>query len=478
MDQATFYCQLCRTKLNLRGDFDSFVEQRRADQVGALNTSVLDTSRIDESFIVLDNQRQGGPPHPRTLDESFVVLGSASLLRPVAGTQPTAAAVASTSGRDAGGSGAGAAAGSSSSAAAGTAGLDGKLQALKALFELASTATVVDHPLCLDCAAQLKEEVEAQVAETEREIAAYSEALARLEAEPAQTLIEEDFEQEMSQIAADTDAMRQRTAALEAELAAVARDTAALEAVAADMDAKEERYWHEFNEYQLALTAHVKERDALLNRIDRGNQRLQLLKSTNVLNDAFRIWHDGAFGTISGFRLGRTPEVHVEWDEINAAWGQAVLLLHTMAQSCKLNFSAYRLLPMGSHPRVADKRSTYDLFGPVNKLWSANYDKAMVCYLACLKEFGDFARARDVSEGKQQPFEFPFPVEGDKVGNYTIKLSMLNKDVKWTKALKLMLANLKVALQWMIRRDMMAVPQLPSLGLEGPASQPLMLPAS
>eukprot|EP00967_Tisochrysis_lutea_P042920 scaffold51711_cov22-Tisochrysis_lutea.AAC.1 len=42
--------------------------------------------------------------------------------------------------------------------------------------------------------------------------------------------------------------------------------------------------------------------------------------------------HDGPFGTISGFRLGRTPEAPVEWDEINAAWGQAVLLLHTMAQ--------------------------------------------------------------------------------------------------------------------------------------------------
>jgi beclin 1 len=52
-----------------------------------------------------------------------------------------------------------------------------------------------------------------------------------------------------------------------------------------------------------------------------------------------RIWHDGPFGTISGFRLGRTPECPVEWDEINAAWGQAVLLLHTMAQQCKLNFS-------------------------------------------------------------------------------------------------------------------------------------------
>lgn len=47
--------------------------------------------------------------------------------------------------------------------------------------------------------------------------------------------------------------------------------------------------------------------------------------------------HDGPFGTISGFRLGRTSEMPVEWDEINAAWGQAVLLLYTMAQASKRN---------------------------------------------------------------------------------------------------------------------------------------------
>ena len=77
-------------------------------------------------------------------------------------------------------------------------------------------------------------------------------------------------------------------------------------------------------------------------RIDRTNQRLQLLQGVNVLNDAFRIWHDGPFGTISGFRLGRTPDAPVSWDEINAAWGQAVLLLHTMAHACKLTFSGKR----------------------------------------------------------------------------------------------------------------------------------------
>ncbi len=59
---------------------------------------------------------------------------------------------------------------------------------------------------------------------------------------------------------------------------------------------------------------------------------LKQLQQTNVYHDVFRIWHDGPFGTIGGFRLGRTNEAPVEWDEINAAWGQTLLLLNTLAQ--------------------------------------------------------------------------------------------------------------------------------------------------
>jgi hypothetical protein len=43
--------------------------------------------------------------------------------------------------------------------------------------------TAVDHPLCLDCAAQLKEEVHKQLEELEGEIAAYSDAVVRLQAQ-------------------------------------------------------------------------------------------------------------------------------------------------------------------------------------------------------------------------------------------------------------------------------------------------------
>ena len=67
-------------------------------------------------------------------------------------------------------------------------------------------------------------------------------------------------------------------------------------------------------------------------QIDRAESQLERLKRTNVYNDVFHIWHRGAFGTISGFRLGKTPTHPVDWDEMNAAWGQAVLLLHTLAQ--------------------------------------------------------------------------------------------------------------------------------------------------
>uniref|UniRef100_UPI00200E5CEC hypothetical protein n=1 Tax=Escherichia coli TaxID=562 RepID=UPI00200E5CEC len=96
----------------------------------------------------------------------------------------------------------------------------------------------------------------------------------------------------------------------------------------------------------------------------------------------------GPFGTIGGFRLGRTPEHPVPWDEINAAWGLCVLLLSAMARSARVTFSAgRRLLPLGSRARVADARGTHDLFGPVSRLWTAPYDRAMAAYVGCLGEF-------------------------------------------------------------------------------------------
>eukprot|EP00252_Welwitschia_mirabilis_P021575 TRINITY_DN5565_c0_g1_i1.p1 TRINITY_DN5565_c0_g1~~TRINITY_DN5565_c0_g1_i1.p1 ORF type:complete len:243 (-),score=42.44 TRINITY_DN5565_c0_g1_i1:347-1075(-) len=211
----------------------------------------------------------------------------------------------------------------------------------------------------------------------------------------------------------------------------------------------EERFWHEFNDFKFQLTNYKEERDALITKSEVTQTQLEKLKQTNVLNDAFHIWHDGEFGTINNFRLGRLPSLPVDWDEINAAWGQACLLLHQMAMQAGVKFS-YRIIPMGSYPSIADGKNKYELFGPVNLFWSTRYDKAMTCFLTCLKEFAEFATAKDAgNKALDKCFKLPYKIDNDKVEGYSITQSF-NKPDNWTKALKYMLCDLKWALYWFI----------------------------
>lgn len=140
------------------------------------------------------------------------------------------------------------------------------------------------------------------------------------------------------------------------------------------------RYQKEYSEFkrqQLELDDELKSVD---NQMRYCQIQLDRLKKTNVFNATFHIWyadmgglggdiltshdtneqkkkkkkaiwerqilklfflfsrHSGQFGTINNFRLGRLPSVPVEWNEINAAWGQTVLLLHALANKMGLRF--------------------------------------------------------------------------------------------------------------------------------------------
>lgn len=62
--------------------------------------------------------------------------------------------------------------------------------------------------------------------------------------------------------------------------------------------------------------------------------------------------YNGQFATINGFRLGRLPNQPVEWSEINAAWGQTVLLLYALAKKMNFTFQRYKLVPFGNHSYI------------------------------------------------------------------------------------------------------------------------------
>ena len=403
-----------------------------------------------------------GSAHPAAASS---MLESYVLLNPGAGG--ARGGLPSTPGRLAAGGGAGTTGGVGDEGAGAAAGDEGgaggggaaaaavqagaEVAALARLFELASRETGEDLPLCSECSLRLREEVDARLAEAEAEGRAYREALEVLSREDAEEpLPEEEFAAEMIRLRGEEEAERARVAELSAQLEAVRHESAELEGAEKELEALEERLWHDLNAARAEGRDVAEASASLHHRIHVATAQLELLKRSNVYNDAFHIWHTGPFGTISGFRLGRTPEIPVAWEELNAAWGQAVLLLHTMASVEGVHFQECELLPMGSTPRVECRKSrtVYELYGPVTQIVRANYDTGMVLYLRCLEEFETYARGTDLaSERRTKPFELPYAIEGDKVNGLTVRLRF-NREERWTKALKFMLTNLKVLLAW------------------------------
>lgn len=80
-----------------------------------------------------------------------------------------------------------------------------------------------------------------------------------------------------------------------------------------------------------------------------------------MFNLAFNIWHSNQFGTINGLRLGRLPTVAVDWNEINAAWGQTCLLLHSLVNKIGLKFQRYELVPYGNYSYIRNLEDNKEL---------------------------------------------------------------------------------------------------------------------
>ncbi|KAL5571409.1 hypothetical protein UlMin_021006 [Ulmus minor] len=452
-------CQNCHHYLCITG-VDSYADKflndssRSGLQGSSMHgaNSVLGSARMDNSFVVLSKQKppaQGAPPRPRggavqsdsgqsgkAMDESFVVVYKSESSSDGGGNH-----LPSPDG------------GPNGPLQPNNSGFNSTITVLKRAFEIATTQTQVEQPLCLECMRVLTDKLDKEVADVNRDIEAYEACLKRLEGEPRDVLSEADFLKEKLKIEEEERKLEAAIEEVEKQNAEVNAQLKELELKSSKFKDLEERYWHEFNTFQFQLISHQEERDAILAKIEVAQAHLELLKRTNVLNDAFPIWHDGEFGTINNFRLGRLPKIPVEWDEINAAWGQACLLLHTMCQHFWPKFQyRIKILPMGSYPRIMDSnKNTYELFGPVNLFWSTRYDRAMTLFLTCLKDFAEFAKSKD-QENNIRPddwFKLPYKIENDRVESYSITQSF-NKQENWTKALKYTLCNLKWALYWFV----------------------------
>ena len=337
------------------------------------------------------------------------------------------------------------------------------------LFEILSSRSDIDHPVCSECTDLLLAGLQQRQATVNREKDAYQDFLKQAR-EDLPT--EEEQHQAREALAAAKEKDRRALEQLEnieGEKAALEAEIAALDREETELDEEEEAFWRDRNDFDAHLQQHRDERDSLQNQLVYESKLLESLQRTNVYNDSFCVDHDGPFATINGLRLGKLPDHSVEWPEINAAWGLCVLLLTVVSEKLGFQYQGYRLLPLGSTSKIEKleypqgdqtasakpKVTSLDLYFhsdlPLGLgLFHRGFDNAMVAFLDCVRQLGEHierSTAYSTSSGAYVlSRKMPYKIAKDKVGDVSIKLGAFNQEEQWTKACKYTLTCCKFLL--------------------------------
>lgn len=421
--RVSFVCQRCHQPLKIDLSFDTIDQQNELFK--ELTAPLIDHSDREETLVTEKigeyeedpniSKRIVPPRYPSTEDDNngFTLLGE---------TDP---------------------------ASMGNLGHKPRVKAV--LFDIMTGQSTVDHPLCEECTDTLLNQLDDQLKITEEECRDYRNFLEKLENNEDK---EDDaaLDDELQKLQAEEEKLREQLKQVEKEQKQVQAEIQKEKEITKKLEEEEERYWKEYNEYKRQVLELDDEQKSVDNQLKYAQAQLDKLKKTNVFNTTFHIWHSGHFGTINNFRLGRLPSVPVEWNEINAAWGQTVLLLYSLAKKMNLTFQRYRLVPYGNYSfleSLEDKSKELPLYasGGVRFFWNAKFDQAMVAFLDCLQQFKE-----EVEKGDSQ-FCLPYRMDKGKIedsssgASYSIKIQF-NSEEQWTKALKFMLTNLKWGLAW------------------------------
>ncbi|KAJ7045471.1 autophagy protein Apg6-domain-containing protein [Mycena alexandri] len=320
------------------------------------------------------------------------------------------------------------------------------------LFNLLSARTDIDHPLCAECTQILLVSLQKQLDETRRErdgFLSFGKEVRKERERDGQGMSKEEAEKKIEKLKLDERLAIEQLKVAEQERVQLDEELHALELEEKSLEEEEARFWHAHNDHLLSSEQLASQLATIRSAYASDSATLEKLERTNVYNDAFCIGHDGVFGTINGLRLGRVPGVPVEWAEINAAWGQSLLLLYTIARKLDCTCENYRLVPMGSFSRIektTGDKASYELYSSgnlniVQLLHNRRFDLAMVAFLECLKQVMDYVKAQDST------VEFPHQIVKDKIGDVSVKLKF-NQDEAWTRSLRHVLLALKICLKW------------------------------
>lgn len=348
-----------------------------------------------------------------------------------------------------------------------------EMERITKLHEILSARSDIDHPVCVECTEMLVDGLQKRLEAANKEREAYVGYLKELQAEaPTDEELkaaEESLEKTKKSEAEALDLLKN----LELEKAQLDDQILRLEDESRQLDADEDQFWRDRNAFAMKLTDFQNERDSINSKFDHDSRLLEKLQRSNVYNDTFCISFDGYFATINSLRLGRLSNRPVDWPEINAAWGHALLLLVTVADKLDYKFDGYEPVPtgstskiirydavspsssrLGSHrnaPPPAPKKHVLELYSsgdmPLGLTFMhRKFDNAMVAFLELVRQLGAFVEKQNEHRAlSDQPLMLPYKIEGDKIEDVSIKLGLAQDD-SWTRACKLTLTCCKFLL--------------------------------
>ncbi|XP_036913318.1 beclin-2-like [Sturnira hondurensis] len=326
-------------------------------------------------------------------------------------------------------------------------------------FDILSGEGDLDQPLCQECTDNLLEHLDTQLTTSEADVQDYRRCL-----ETRQTVSGEDegeaLQEELKRVELEEARLVRELEELDGNRERVA---AALEAARAETEQLQRRERQHLRDYSLLRWQQLDLSDELAsaqNQLRYVQAQLAWLEETDAWRSTFQIRDDGPLASINDFRLGCLPTVPVDWGEINAAWGQAALLLLALSRKVGLQFRRFRLVPCGtrSHLRCLSQDSTeLPLFfhpgrsGPSR----SNFDRALLAFLDCTQQFKEEAE-RGEEPGVCMPCRMHARhglLEEPGAGGecYSIRTKS-NTEERWSKALKLLLTNFKCSLDWVSSR--------------------------
>ena len=191
--------------------------------------------------------------------------------------------------------------------------LSHRLRVASRLFNVMSSRSSVDHPMCQECTDMLLESLDKQLVDVGLERDCYIEYLEKVKDGRISDEELKELEQQVTELKlAEQDALADLAKARE-DHEAVTKEMEELEAEMKVLEDREQQFWEQYNDYELKLENYQNERASINLKYDHDVKQYERLQKTVVYNDAFCISQEGPFGTINGFRLGRISSQPVSY---------------------------------------------------------------------------------------------------------------------------------------------------------------------